>query len=65
MKVLTFEAFYTRYRAPVLGYFMRRVGEPEVAADLMAERFARALVRYRKAPPDTPEAWCSRSRATC
>ena len=32
-------------------------GGAEVAADLMAETFARALVRYRKVPPDAPEAW--------
>jgi RNA polymerase sigma-70 factor (ECF subfamily) len=41
----------------VLGYFARRVGEPDVAADLMAETFARALVRFRTAPPDEPAAW--------
>ena len=53
----TFDEFYVRFRGPVLGFFARRVGEPEVAADLMAETFARALVRYRKAPPEVPEAW--------
>jgi RNA polymerase sigma factor (sigma-70 family) len=53
----SFQAMYVRYREPVLGYFARRVGEPEVAADLMAETFARALVRYRTAPPDEPAAW--------
>ena len=53
----SFDAFYARFREPVLGFFARRVGEPEVAADLMAETFARALVRYRKAPPDAPAAW--------
>ena len=52
-----FDAFYTRYREPVLGYFARRVGEPEVAADLMAETFARALVQSRKRPPEAPAAW--------
>jgi RNA polymerase sigma factor (sigma-70 family) len=55
--VESFDAFYARFREPVLGFFARRVGEPEVAADLMAETFARALVRYRKAPPDAPAAW--------
>jgi RNA polymerase sigma-70 factor (ECF subfamily) len=55
--VESFDEFYVRFRGPVLGFFARRVGEPEVAADLMAETFARALVRYRKVPPDTPEAW--------
>ena len=53
----SFDALYVRFREPVLGYFARRVGEPEVAADLMAETFARALVHYRAAPPDEPAAW--------
>jgi RNA polymerase sigma-70 factor (ECF subfamily) len=53
----SFDGFYVRYREPVLGFFARRVEEPEVAADLMAETFARALVRYRKSPPDEPAAW--------
>jgi RNA polymerase sigma-70 factor (ECF subfamily) len=52
-----FDAFYVRYREPVLGFFARRVGEREVAADLMAETFARALVRYRKVPPDAAGPW--------
>jgi RNA polymerase sigma-70 factor, ECF subfamily len=53
----SFDALYLRYREPVLGFFARRVGEPEVAADLMAETFARALVSYRTAPPEAPLAW--------
>ena len=53
----SFDAFYVRYREPVLGFFARRVREPEVAADLMAETFARALVRYRKAPADAAGPW--------
>jgi RNA polymerase sigma-70 factor (ECF subfamily) len=53
----SFDAMYLRFREPVLGYFARRVGEPEVAADLMAETFARALVHYRTAPPEEPVAW--------
>jgi RNA polymerase sigma factor (sigma-70 family) len=53
----SFDAMYLRYREPVLGYFARRVGQPEVAADLMAETFARALVHYRTAPPEEPVAW--------
>jgi DNA-directed RNA polymerase specialized sigma24 family protein len=52
--VESFDAFYVRYREPVLAYFARRVGEPEIAADLMAETFARALVQWRKRPPDSP-----------
>src|ERR1043165_3537185 len=53
----SFQVMYVRFREPVLGYFARRVGEPEVAADLMAETFARALVHYRSVPPDEPAAW--------
>src|ERR1700755_2759283 len=53
----SFDELYRRYREPVLGYFRRRVSEPEVAADLMAETFARALVHYRTDPPDQPVAW--------
>ena len=53
----SFDALYLRYRDPVLGYFARRVGEPEVAADLMAETFARALERYERSPLDEPLAW--------
>ena len=53
----SFDAMYVRYREPVLGYFARRVGQPEVAADLMAETFARALVSYRSAPPEEPVPW--------
>lgn len=38
-----FAALYRRFERPVLGFFMRRVGRPDLAADLMAETFARAL----------------------
>src|SRR3954466_15000306 len=53
----SFQAMYMRYREPVLGYFARRVTEPEVAADLMAETFARALVQSRRRWPDAPAGW--------
>ena len=53
----SFDELYLRYREPVLSYFARRVGEPEVAADLMAETFARALVHYRTHPAGEPVAW--------
>lgn len=39
----SFAAFYRRFERPVLGFFMRCVGRPDLAADLMAETFARAL----------------------
>ena len=43
-----FGAFYRRYERAVLGYFMRRAGDPEVAADLCAETFAAALIASRR-----------------
>jgi RNA polymerase sigma factor (sigma-70 family) len=50
-----FGAFYRRHEDRVLSYFLARVGEPEVAADLTAETFAAALAsshrfRRRKEP---------------
>src|SRR3954447_21013377 len=45
-----FGRFYDRYAPPLLGFFQRRTGDPEAAADLTAETFAAALVaraRYR------------------
>jgi RNA polymerase sigma-70 factor (ECF subfamily) len=48
-----FEAFFRRRSEAVLAYFMRRTADPEVAADLMAETFAAALLgarRFRKRP---------------
>jgi RNA polymerase sigma-70 factor (ECF subfamily) len=38
-----FAHFYERYERGVLGYFLRRVRDPELAADLTAETFAAAL----------------------
>jgi RNA polymerase sigma factor (sigma-70 family) len=52
-----FDALYRQYREPVLGYFARRVSEPEAAADLMAETFARALEQSRRGWPRSPSAW--------
>ena len=43
-----FGTFYERHERLVLGYFMRRVGDPELAADLAAETFAVALVAARR-----------------
>jgi len=45
-----FGTFYERHERLVLGYFMRRTRDPELAADLAAETFAAALIaapRYR------------------
>lgn len=55
-----FGHFYVRYRHLLIGYLARRVRDPEVAADLMAETFAVALVAVRDASrplPETPAAW--------
>ncbi len=38
-----FAAFYRHYERPLLGFFMRCTGRAELAADLTAETFARAL----------------------
>jgi RNA polymerase sigma factor (sigma-70 family) len=38
-----FAAFYRLFERAVLGFFMRATGRPELAADLTAETFARAL----------------------
>jgi RNA polymerase sigma factor (sigma-70 family) len=38
-----FATFYERWERPILGYFRRRTGDAELAADLTAEVFAAAL----------------------
>lgn len=54
-----FVAFYRRHLQAVLGFFLRRTGDPELTADLSAEVFAAALIaaeRYR--PGERPAlAW--------
>ncbi len=54
-----FVAFYQRHLPAVLGFFLRRSGNPELTADLTAEVFAAALLaaeRYR--PGERPAlAW--------
>jgi RNA polymerase sigma factor (sigma-70 family) len=55
-----FGAFYRRHEDQVLGYFLARVGDPEVAADLTAETFAAALVsahRFRPRKKKPASAW--------
>jgi RNA polymerase sigma factor (sigma-70 family) len=54
-----FALFYRRYVREVLGYMVRRTGDPEAAADLTAETFAAAIVaRRRFQPGGTPAgAW--------
>jgi DNA-directed RNA polymerase specialized sigma24 family protein len=54
-----FARFYDRYEKAMAGFFLARVGTPEVAADLTAEVFANALSasgRYRERAP-TAAAW--------
>ena len=46
-----FGEFYSRHERRILAYFLRRVGRPEVAADLSAETFARALEARRQFDP--------------
>jgi RNA polymerase sigma-70 factor, ECF subfamily len=46
-----FAEFYRRYEGPVLAFCARRLGDPELAADLTGEVFAaalQALGRYRR-----------------
>ncbi len=51
-----FAAFYDRYERSVVGYFARRTGDPEVAADLTAEVFAAALGASHRYRPELPSA---------
>ena len=61
-----FAIFYRRHEAAVLGYFMRRSGNAELAADLAAETFAAALLGERGTAPTAAKAsrGCTGSRAT-
>ena len=46
-----FATFYRRHAAPLTGYFMRRTGDAELTADLVAETFAAALAGARRYDP--------------
>ena len=46
-----FGVFYRRHVRPLLGYFVRRTGDAELAADLCAETFAAALDGLRRFDP--------------
>jgi len=54
-----FGAFYRLFERRILGFFMRATGSPELAADLAAETFARALEFVDSFDPDKglPEQW--------
>lgn len=51
-----FAAFYDRYETAMVGYFTRRTGDAEVAADLTAEVFAAALGAAHRYRPEAPTA---------
>lgn len=51
-----FAAFYRRHEDAVLGFFRRRTGSAELAADLAAETFARALAGKGRFDPARGEA---------
>ncbi len=56
----SFEVVFRRHQAVVLTFLARRVAQPELAADLMAETFATLLEQVRdqqKALPSVPVAW--------
>jgi RNA polymerase sigma-70 factor (ECF subfamily) len=46
-----FAAFYRRHARPLAGFFLRRTGDAELAADLTAETFAAALGSRRRFDP--------------
>ena len=51
-----FALFYDRYEASIVGYFVRRTKDVELAADLTAEVFAAALTAADRYRPETPTA---------
>jgi RNA polymerase sigma factor (sigma-70 family) len=48
----SFELFYRRHFRAVLGFFVHRTREPELAADLTAETFAAALAARSRFRPE-------------
>src|ERR1700704_100746 len=55
-----FRAFYQRYALPLMVWIERQVGQREVALDLTAETFARALAgidRYRAETGESAAPW--------
>jgi RNA polymerase sigma factor (sigma-70 family) len=51
-----FAAAYRLLERPVLGFFMKATGQPDLAADLMAETFARALESIESFDPGKGDA---------
>ena len=62
-----FSAFYRRHLAMIVGWCVRRTGDPELAADLTAEVFAAALVSAARYEPthESAAGWLLGSHATC
>jgi RNA polymerase sigma-70 factor (ECF subfamily) len=54
-----FGVFYRRHEEAMLRYFLGRLGDPELAADLCAETFAGALLSSRRfrSGPEPARAW--------
>ena len=48
----SFELFYLHHVDTLLGFFARRTGDPELAADLTSETFAAALAGRRRYKPE-------------
>lgn len=55
-EAMAFAMLYRRWERPMLGYFRRRTGDSELAADLTAEVFAAALAACGRWRPDGPPA---------
>src|ERR1700761_2011554 len=55
-----FADFYRRYERLILGYFRRRTGDSELAADLAAEVFAQALLACKRYRPEKAPAGARR-----
>ncbi len=51
-----FATFYDRYEGAIAGYFMRRIRDPELTADLTAEVFAAAFAAADRYRPDAKTA---------
>ena len=62
-----FALFYRRHVAGLLGYFLRRTDDPELAADLCAETFAAALDGAHRSIRRAvqPSRGCTGSRGGC
>jgi len=55
-----FAEFYRRHARPLAGYLVRRTGDAEAAADLLAETFASALTGLDRFDPASIPGLCER-----